>query len=344
MTYLYLPLAHAFALMMQLASLQAGATIAYAGGDSQQIMAGLRELAPTFVPSVPRIFEKLYTAVTRDVEQSALRDAIETGAEVEGLRRAGEPVPPALLAAYERFDERMFSRVRAAFGGRAAVALTGAAPVAPEILRFFWACGVPVMEGYGMTETASAISIGTLGAHSFGTVGRPLPSVEVRIAGDGEILIRGENVFDGYHNGADTSFGAVDDGWLHTGDLGAIDEHGYLSITGRKKDIIITAGGKNLTPANLENDLKRSQWISHAVMHGDRRPYPVMLVTLDEDEIARVGGRAGPGRRDALARPPPAGARAAAGRARPRERRVRAGRAGQAAADPRPSATSRPAS
>ncbi len=286
-TYLYLPLAHAFALMMQLASLQAGATIAYAGGDSQQIMAGLRELAPTFVPSVPRIFEKLYTAVTRDVEQSVLRDAIETGAEVEGLRRAGEPVPPALLAAYERFDEGIFSRVRAAFGGRVRMALTGAAPVAPEILRFFWACGVPVMEGYGMTETASAISIGTLDAHSFGTVGRPLPSVEVRIAGDGEILIRGENVFDGYHNGADTSFGAVSDGWLHTGDLGAVDDDGYLSITGRKKDIIITAGGKNLTPANLENDLKQSPWIADAIMHGDRRPYPVMIVTLDEEEVAR---------------------------------------------------------
>jgi long-chain acyl-CoA synthetase len=143
------------------------------------------------------------------------------------------------------------------------------------------------MEGYGMTETASAISICTLRAHRFGTVGRPLPGVDVRVAGDGEILVRGANVFAGYHKGADTSFGAVEDGWLHTGDLGAFDDDGFLSITGRKKDIIITAGGKNIAPANLENDLKQSPWISQAVMHGDRRPYPVVLVTLDEEELTR---------------------------------------------------------
>jgi long-chain acyl-CoA synthetase len=142
------------------------------------------------------------------------------------------------------------------------------------------------MEGYGMTETASAISINTVEEHRFGTVGKPLPDVEVRIAADGEILVRGDNVFSGYHKYADTtSFGAIDGGWLHTGDLGVLDEDGYLSITGRKKDIIITAGGKNIAPANLENDLKRSPWISHAVMHGDRRPYPVMLITLDDEQI-----------------------------------------------------------
>ena len=158
--------------------------------------------------------------------------------------------------------------------------------MASEILEFFWASGVPVMEGYGMTETASAISICTLDAHRFGTVGKPLPGLAVRIADDGEILVRGPNVFGGYHKGADTTaFGSVQDGWLHTGDLGAFDDEGYLSITGRKKDIIITAGGKNLAPANLENDLKRSPWISHAVMHGDRRPFPVVLITLDEEQI-----------------------------------------------------------
>src|SRR5206468_7841531 len=127
----------------------------------------------------------------------------------------------------------------------------------------------------------------------FGTVGRALPGVELKIADDGEILIKGPNIFKGYHNNADASFGAVEHGWLHTGDLGSIDEDGYLSITGRKKDIIITAGGKNLTPANLENDLKQCRWISQAVMHGDRRPYPVALLTLDPDEAPALAGQLG---------------------------------------------------
>ena len=176
--------------------------------------------------------------------------------------------------------------MRAIFGGRLQRATSGAAPIAREILEFFWAAGVPVLEGYGMTETATAATISTIEDHKFGTVGRPLPGVKLKIAPDGELLIKGPNVFGGYHNKAEESFGAVEDGWLHTGDLGSIDEDGYLSIVGRKKDIIITAGGKNLTPANLENDLKRCRWISQAVMHGDQRPYPVVLITLDEEEVA----------------------------------------------------------
>jgi long-chain acyl-CoA synthetase len=163
--------------------------------------------------------------------------------------------------------------------------VTGAAPIQKEILEFFYACGVPVMEGYGMTETATVASAGTLEHFKFGTVGKPLPGVEIRIAEDGEVLIKGPNIFQGYYKNDDASFGTIKDGWLHTGDLGSIDEDGYLSITGRKKDIIITAGGKNLTPANIENDLKSTRFISQAVMHGDRRPYPIILITLDEEEI-----------------------------------------------------------
>ena len=136
-----------------------------------------------------------------------------------------------------------------------------------------------------MTETSTVATASRPEDHKFGTVGKPLPGVEVKIAEDGELLLRGKNIFRGYYRNDDATFGAVEEGWLHTGDLGSVDAEGYVSITGRKKDIIITAGGKNMTPANLEDDLKQTRWVSQAVMHGDRRPYPVMLVTLDEEEI-----------------------------------------------------------
>jgi long-chain acyl-CoA synthetase len=240
---------------------------------------------------VPRVFEKIYTLAHGAIEaqppeeQKRVEEAIKLGVKVRDLMSRGEPVPEDMLAAFEEADEQLFKNVRAIFGGRVRHATSGAAPIAREILEFFWACGVPVLEGYGMTETSTAATVSTVENHRFGTVGRALPGVEIRIADDGEILLRGPNIFHGYHNRASTSFGAVEDGWLHTGDLGSLDEDGYLSITGRKKDIIITAGGKNLTPANIENDLKQSRWISQAVMHGDQRPYPVVLITLDEEEM-----------------------------------------------------------
>jgi long-chain acyl-CoA synthetase len=291
-TYLYLPLAHSFALLIQLAAFDLGSTLAYFGGDSKQIVGELMEVRPTYLPSVPRVFEKVYTLAHGAIEaqppeeQEQARAAIQLGIKVRDLMTRGEPIPEELQQPFEEAEEKLFKNVRAIFGGRVRQATSGAAPIAREILEFFWACGVPVLEGYGMTETATAATVSTLEHHRFGTVGRALPGVQLKIAEDGEILIKGSNIFDGYHNNADASFGAVEDGWLHTGDLGAIDEDGYLSITGRKKDIIITAGGKNLTPANIENDLKQCRWISQAVMHGDQRPYPVVLITLDEEEIA----------------------------------------------------------
>jgi long-chain acyl-CoA synthetase len=291
LTYLYLPLAHSFALLIQLAAFDLGSTLAYFGGDAKQIIAELQEVKPTYLPSVPRVFEKLYTLAQAAIqarppeEQEKARAAIKLGVKVRDMQARGEAVPPELQKQFDEADEELFKNVRAIFGGRVRHATSGAAPIAQEILEFFYACGVPVLEGYGMTETATAATISTVENHRFGTVGRALPGVELKIAADGEILIKGPNIFKGYHNRADASFGAIEDGWLHTGDLGSIDEDGYLSITGRKKDIIITAGGKNLTPANIENDLKQSRWISQAVMHGDQRPYPVILITLDEEEI-----------------------------------------------------------
>ncbi len=283
--YLFLPLAHAFALLIQLVSVDGGTTVAYFGGDTKQIIGELSEVKPTYLPSVPRIFEKIYTLVSSNLDADTLAKAIEVGGRYHDLEVGGEEIPAELRTAYEQFDASLFVNVRAAFGGRLREAVTGAAPIAKEILEFFWAAGVPVMEGYGMTETATAATTSRPEAHRFGTVGKPLEGVEIKIADDGELLVKGANIFAGYHNNADASFGAVVDGWLHTGDLGSIDADGYISIVGRKKDIIITAGGKNLTPANLENDLKQTRYISQAVMHGDRRPYPVVLVTLDEEEI-----------------------------------------------------------
>jgi long-chain acyl-CoA synthetase len=289
--YLYLPLAHSYALLIQLAVFDLGGTLAYFGGDTKQIVPELLEVKPTYLPSVPRVFEKIYTLAHGAIEaqppeeQERARKAIALGVKVRDMINRGEPVPEELKAPFEEADEQLFKNVRAIFGGNVRHATSGAAPIAKEILEFFWACGVPVLEGYGMTETATAATTSTVENHRFGTVGRALPGVELKIADDGEVLIKGPNIFHGYHNQASTSFGAVENGWLHTGDLGSIDDDGYLSITGRKKDIIITAGGKNLTPANIENDLKQCRWISQAVMHGDQRPYPVVLITLDEEEI-----------------------------------------------------------
>jgi long-chain acyl-CoA synthetase len=286
--YLFLPLAHSFALLIQLLSYDVGDTIAYFGGDPLQIVAELQEIKPTYLPSVPRIFEKVYTLVMASQPpeaQERMKAAAQLGVKVRDMVAHGQPVPPELQQPFDAADEALFKNVRAVFGGRLEHAVSGAAPIAHEILEFFYGCGVPVLEGYGMTETATVSTYSTVEDHRFGSVGRLLPGVEGKIAEDGELLLKGANIFQGYWRNDDASFGAVVDGWLHTGDLGRIDEDGYVFITGRKKDIIITAGGKNLTPANIENDMKQTRWVSQAVMYGDRRPYPVMLVTLDEEQV-----------------------------------------------------------
>ena len=256
------------------------------GGDPKTIVPELMEVHPTYLPSVPRIFEKIYTLVTSNGDPEQIKGAVGVGLKVRALQAAGQEVPAELQAHYDAADEALFKNVRSVFGGRLKQANTGAAPIAKEILEFFYACGVPVMEGYGMTETATVAttSDGRATTGSARSAGR-CPGCEIQIADDGEVLIKGPNIFGGYYKNDDASFGTIVDGWLHTGDLGSLDEDGFLFITGRKKDIIITAGGKNLTPANIENDLKQSRWISQAVMYGDRRPYPVALITLDPEEI-----------------------------------------------------------
>ena len=194
-------------------------------------------------------------------------------------------MPGELRRRFERADTDLFAKVRAVFGGRIRVAISGAAPIAPEILEFFHAAGVPVYEGYGLSESSAVGTVNSTAATKIGTIGRPEPGCEFRIAEDGEILMRGPHIFAGYWNNTQATADALVDGWLRTGDLGAVNEDGFLTITGRKKDIIITAGGKNIAPANIESDLRQSPWISHPIMYGDRRPYPVALISLDAEAI-----------------------------------------------------------
>ena len=298
------------------------------------------EVKPTYLPSVPRIFEKIYTLATSslsDEDHAQMEQAVKLGVKVRDLQARGEDVPeelrrPVRAGRREALQERArdLRRPRAPGGHR-----RGAdRPRDPRVLLRLRRAGARGLrdDRDGDGRDATRRSRTTSSAPS----GRALPGVEIRIADDGEVLIKGANIFAGYYSNDDASFGAIEDGWLHTGDLGSLDEDGYLSITGRKKDIIITAGGKNLTPANIENDMKQSRWISQAVMHGDRRPFPVMLVTLDEEEIVPWAEEQGLPRGHRRARKDEQVHGPGPGRARQGQREVRAGRAGQEVRDPRP--------
>jgi len=295
-SYLFLPLAHAFAILVQFASFDVGVTVAYWSRDPKMIIADIAQVSPSFFPSVPRMFEKIYTLATSQIEDmDGLRKAVRAGMKVRMMREAGQDVPAELQRAFDEAEEKLFKNVRGLFGRNIRECITGAAPIAPEILEFFFACGVPVMEGYGLTETSTCATLNRTEDNEFrfGSVGMPQPGVEVRIAGDGEVLVKGPNIFKGYYKNEAATKDVLVDGWLRTGDLGRLDEDGFLYITGREKDIIITAGGKNITPANLENGLKQSRWISQAVVVGDRRPYLIAVVTLDPEEAPALAEQLG---------------------------------------------------
>jgi long-chain acyl-CoA synthetase len=293
LSYLYLPLAHSFALLIQLGSFDLGTTIAYWERDPLKILPNLAEVKPTYFPSVPRIFEKIYTAATSGMEkEGGLKKrvfdwSIKVGAKMRETERSGRKPGFLLQRSYDFADKQVLSKIRNLFGGRVRLAVSGAAPINPEILRFFDAAGVLVLEGWGMTETSTAATISTPEDFRVGTIGKPFPGCEVKIADDGEILVKGANVFQGYHKNPEATRETIVDGWLHTGDIGEIESDGFIKITGRKKDIIITAGGKNITPANLEAEIKQHPLVSQCVVVGDRRPYLVALVTLDPEEAVK---------------------------------------------------------
>ncbi len=298
-TYIFLPLAHVLARIVQIFNIDAGAELVYWRRDPKLIVADVAEARPTHLPSVPRIFEKIHTTATARVEASGgaklrlFHWAFGVGRRARAKVRQGRPLGRLLQAKLAVADTLVLSQVRALFGGRVRFAITGAAPIDQQILEFFDAAGILVLEGYGMTETAAVATLNTLAEHRLGTVGRPLPGCEVRIGEDGEILMRGPNIFTGYYKDTAATRATVRDGWLHSGDLGELDDDGYLRITGRKKDLIITSSGKNISPSNIESALAQSRWISRAVVYGDRRSYLTALLTLDADEAPALAEKVG---------------------------------------------------
>jgi long-chain acyl-CoA synthetase len=311
--FMFLPLAHVLARVTQLVTLEVGGELAFWRGDATKLVEDIALAAPTHLPVVPRVLEKVRARALDAAEASPARKlafdaALSLGRRRAAVRRRGA-APPALLLAHALADRLVLRKVRALFGPHLQRVLVGAAPISRDVLAFFDACGISVHEGYGLTETCAAATLNAPGAVRLGTVGRPLSGVEVRIAGDGEVLVRGPNVFAGYWGDELATREAVDDdGWLRTGDLGELDDGGYLRITGRTKDLIITSSGKNVTPSNVEAALREIRWVSQAIAYGDRRPYLVAALTLDPDEVPALAQR--------FELPPDAGALAADARVR----------------------------
>ncbi len=292
---LFLPLAHSYGRLAHQAASFRGATIALVA-DVTRVPEALAAVRPTILPAVPRVYEKVHANTLGEIERAGgLRRriglwALGVGARTSRARRETGRVPRTLALRERLADRLVFAKVRERLGGRLRLGISGAAPLSTDVMEFFHALGVPVVEGYGLTETASSATVNEPEDFRIGTVGRPVDGAEIRLAEDGEILIRSDSVFTGYYKEPEATAAALTDaGWLRTGDVGEVDAQGFLRITDRKKDLIITAGGKNIAPQNLENALKASRFVSQAIVVGDRRPYVTALLTLDEAEVASSG-------------------------------------------------------
>jgi long-chain acyl-CoA synthetase len=284
---LYLPLAHNFGRLMHLLGAHKGFTTAFCP-DPLRVAEAMPAVRPTLLPSVPRLYEKVHTAVLGQFEQvhgprrRLLDWALGVGRQVSELRQRGEPVPRGLALRHRLADKLVYSKIKDRLGGRMRLGVSGGAPLAKEIAEFFHSIDILIIEGWGLTECTTAASVNRPGRFRFGTVGPALPGFEVRADEDGELLIRSETVFAGYYKDEQATREVLgEDGWLRSGDVGSIDEDGFISITDRKKDILVTAGGKNVAPQNLENALKTAPLVSQALVLGDRLPYVAALITVD---------------------------------------------------------------
>jgi long-chain acyl-CoA synthetase len=293
-TLLFLPLAHSFARIIQVGCLEAGVVLGHTA-DLSSLLPDLASFQPTFLLAVPRVFEKVYNGAEQRASASHVRARIFRAAagcaiawsKAIGLNDTSGPGRPGAWLRFKHtvFDHLVYSKLRAAVGGRVAHAVSGGAPLGERLGHFFRGAGITIIEGYGLTESTAAAAVNPPDRNKIGTVGRPLPGVSIRISDDGEIFLAGPNVFGGYwHNTAATAE-ALTDGWLCTGDMGELDDEGYLRVTGRKKELIVTAGGKNVAPAVLEDRLRAHPLVSQCMVVGDNRPYVACLITLDEESL-----------------------------------------------------------
>jgi long-chain acyl-CoA synthetase len=288
----FLPMSHVYGMVNVLMAMHMGTSTAMEG-DVNRLVTSLQEVRPTFMAAVPRVFEKVYARVLERARAAGprrhaiFRWALGVGRAWSQVVRRGERVPAGLAVQHALADRLVFRKVRAGFGGRIRAFASGGAPLAPELAEFFHAAGLLVLEGYGMTESTAISTVNRLDDYRFGSVGRSGRGLDVRLAEDGEILLRGRSVMRGYWNLPDATAETLRDGWLHTGDIGRFDTDGFLWITGRKKHLIITSGGKNIAPQKLENLLAASsELIGVCMVHGDRRPYCTALIALEPEAVA----------------------------------------------------------
>jgi long-chain acyl-CoA synthetase len=293
----FLPLSHIFERMVDYYLFSKGCAIAHVK-LLENVAVGFQEVRPTIAAGAPRVYDKIYNKV---MSATGLKQKIVRWARAVGMRwgeaKLAGTAPGAGTALQHRLaDKLVFSKLRARTGGRIRYFISGSAPLNPEVALFFYAAGLPILEGYGLTETSPVTNVNTATELRLGTVGKPIPGTEIRIAEDGEILVRGPQVMKGYYKKPEETAAVLEpDGWFHTGDIGEIDADGYLRITDRKKDLIVTAGGKNIAPQPIENLAKTNPFVGEAVLLGDRRPFPVLLVVPNYETLTVWGATAGIG-------------------------------------------------
>lgn len=285
---LFLPLAHVFARYMQFFCFAGNVSLGLSS-NLKTILADFKAFKPTFILAVPRIFEKIYNAASQKAgagfKGRVFADATQTAYDWSHAQQSGGSIPLALNAKHALYNKLVYSSIMEVFGGHVEYAVSGGAPLDSSIAHFFNGVGLPLLEGYGMTETCAPSSVNPTEGYKIGTIGLPLQGVTMGVDEEGELCIKSPAVCAGYHNNPDVTKQQIVDGWLHTGDLGSIDDDGFVSIVGRKKDLIITAGGKNVSPGPIEEVIKRCEFVSQALVLGDKRPFISALVTLDEESL-----------------------------------------------------------